>query len=376
MRAMEDHGNKHKFKILYTKLMNRSKSFFGHMFHDRKIIFVSRHRHRTIHFPKWLQVSFACILLVALAWVPFSMGRVAAYNSQIIQMGNMEEGYDDLEDRLYDLEGDIGNLEKYLNYLYRSGKMSNKNFDEVFSYLDAEDYEYDKLSYLEYRKKIVESHVVENLFRSIGKIEKAFDKIGVDYSHLVKESFEKAAAGGPYIPVDLDELESFEEEGKFYSFGNEDFTENFEYLNKLNEMAFNIPLAMPIKNAYISSYYGYRRDPFHGRVSMHRGLDFAGEWYGKIYSAAPGKVVKAWRNGAYGLTIDIEHANGFMTRYAHLKKMKVKKGDAVKRGQIIGYQGNTGRSTGQHLHYEIHKDGKAINPLPFIKYARRVAAAK
>ena len=105
---------------------------------------------------------------------------------------------------------------------------------------------------------------------------------------------------------------------------------------------------------------------------MHSGIDLAAYSGSKIHATADGVVTKAWPNGAYGKLIEIRHALGYSTRYAHLKKIRVKYGQRVARGDIIGDMGNTGRSTGTHLHYEIRKNGKAINPMTYIKAARNV----
>ena len=105
---------------------------------------------------------------------------------------------------------------------------------------------------------------------------------------------------------------------------------------------------------------------------MHHGIDLAAYSGSKIHATADGTVTKAWVSGAYGKLIEIRHAMGYETRYAHLKKIRVKSGQRVARGDVIGNMGNTGRSTGTHLHYEIRKNGKAINPMNYIKAAKNV----
>ena len=96
-------------------------------------------------------------------------------------------------------------------------------------------------------------------------------------------------------------------------------------------------------------------------------MDFVGAYRAEIYAPAPGKVVRAGRNGAYGLFVELDHGNGVTTRYGHLAKILVKRSQLLKRGDALGLQGNTGRSTGAHLHYEIRYHNKPLNPYKFIK---------
>jgi len=127
------------------------------------------------------------------------------------------------------------------------------------------------------------------------------------------------------------------------------------------------PTIAPLKdNAYISSPYGKRIDPFTGRISMHDGIDFAARIGTPIYATADGKVKYARYIGGYGYTIKINHSFGYSTIFGHMSKMKAKKGQNVKRGDLIGYVGNTGRSTGPHLHYEIRYNKRPVNPSKYM----------
>lgn len=129
----------------------------------------------------------------------------------------------------------------------------------------------------------------------------------------------------------------------------------------------SLPSAEPADNYYISSRYGLRRDPFRGTRSMHYGLDLAG-WRGEaVRAVAAGTVVEAGRAPAYGLMVEIDHGNGYRTRYGHMLRILVKKGERVEPGERIGLIGNTGRSTGTHLHWEVWQDGQPVDPLPFLK---------
>ncbi len=122
------------------------------------------------------------------------------------------------------------------------------------------------------------------------------------------------------------------------------------------------PKGKPVKSGWISSSYGYRNDPFTGRRQFHSGIDFAGRMGSPILAAAGGVVVYAGKHGRYGLMVEIDHKNGYHTRYGHASKILVKVGDVVKKGEEIAKMGSTGRSTGPHVHFEVIKNGKKINP--------------
>lgn len=137
--------------------------------------------------------------------------------------------------------------------------------------------------------------------------------------------------------------------------------------------AAKVPFANPVRGAYrFTSGFGYRRDPKTGGSRMHAGTDFAGARGTPIHSTADGTVVQAGWHSGYGNLITIRHAFGIETRYAHLSQIRVKVGQTVSRGDRIGDMGNTGRSTGTHLHYEVRLSGRAVNPMTYIKAATNV----
>jgi murein DD-endopeptidase MepM/ murein hydrolase activator NlpD len=128
-----------------------------------------------------------------------------------------------------------------------------------------------------------------------------------------------------------------------------------------------IPTSMPAAVMMMSSGFGYRSDPFTGAGAMHNGLDFKGPIGTPILAAADGRITHAGSQGGYGNTIEITHANGLVTRYAHLSGFNVKLGQKVARGAQIARMGSTGRSTGSHLHFEVRLNGQAINPRKFLE---------
>lgn len=127
----------------------------------------------------------------------------------------------------------------------------------------------------------------------------------------------------------------------------------------------------PITRGWLSSHFGYRTDPFTGRRAWHAGLDFAGKDGSDIVAVAGGIVTTAEERNGYGTLVVINHGGGLVTRYAHCKKLLVKVGDIVQKGQAIALMGSTGRSTGPHVHFEVMKDGVHVNPLKYINRAAR-----
>jgi len=136
-------------------------------------------------------------------------------------------------------------------------------------------------------------------------------------------------------------------------------------LEKILKTMEDYPVGIPLYGR-ITSRFGWRKDPFTGKRAFHTGLDFRASYKQPIFATASGKVVYAgWARG-YGRMVKIRHKHGYTTLYAHMFHIKVKSGQWVKAGQIIGYAGSTGRSTGVHLHYEIRRYGKLINPIKFL----------
>jgi len=123
----------------------------------------------------------------------------------------------------------------------------------------------------------------------------------------------------------------------------------------------------PVKQGWISSGYGRRTDPFTGKKRFHRGIDFAGKAGSEVLAVAAGVVIESkWEKG-YGNVVEIRHADGYITHYAHNRENLVKVGDRVEKGETIAIMGSTGRSSGPHVHFEVRRNGKIINPSRFIR---------
>ncbi|AXE65142.1 M23 family peptidase [Hyphomonas polymorpha PS728] len=141
------------------------------------------------------------------------------------------------------------------------------------------------------------------------------------------------------------------------------------YERIVNDLPLGIPVAVPFR---YTSPYGIRVDPFTKRPAAHWGTDFAAYRDAPIVASGPGTVVFAGSRGGYGLLVEIDHGHGFKSRYGHLRSYTVKKGDVIKVGDLVGRMGSTGRSTGDHLHYEVWYNDKPYDPMKFLKAGKHV----
>jgi murein DD-endopeptidase MepM/ murein hydrolase activator NlpD len=191
----------------------------------------------------------------------------------------------------------------------------------------------------------------DNLFGVGGSIPEDIDpKLPLTEKHnsLIREMHEQAR--------ELN-LASVSQEKVFESLVND--------LKRKRNLLSSTPSIWPTKG-WLSSGFGYRISPFTGLREFHKGFDISSREGTKIIATADGVVTFAGKNGLYGNMIKIDHGHGMMTRYGHLEKMLKKRGDAVKRGDVIGLMGNTGRSTGPHVHYEVFLNGLPVNPQKYI----------
>jgi murein DD-endopeptidase MepM/ murein hydrolase activator NlpD len=140
--------------------------------------------------------------------------------------------------------------------------------------------------------------------------------------------------------------------------------ENLMSMRELGERI--IPGGLPLVGGWISSHYGYRSDPFTGHRALHKGVDFAGKPGTRIVSVAPGVVSYAGYKTGYGYVVEVSHPTGYLTRYGHNSRNLVRLGQTVQKGDAIAVIGSTGRSTGTHVHFEVERDGKVLNPARYL----------
>ena len=210
--------------------------------------------------------------------------------------------------------------------------------------------------------------MTDKTLAEIKRIERVIVATGLKTDTLIRRSNRSLiGVGGPFVPLAVAGAKNSPP-----AKGVEKFDHHMLRLETLRQVVRGLPLVSPVDHYYIASKFGRRRDPFNKRWARHSGLDLAGNLRAPILNPAPGKVVFVGRKGPLGRTIVIDHGNGIRTRYGHLRRYYVKRGQKVIYRQKIGQLGNSGRSTGPHVHYEIQIDGKAVNPLKFLKAGKNV----
>lgn len=228
----------------------------------------------------------------------------------------------------------------------------------------AEDMELE-LKLLEEKNDQIFRQLEDAMTVSVEPLEKMFSQAGLSTKSLLDEVRRGySGQGGPLTPLSISTSGGALSADALRA---NKLLNDLDRLNMYRIAAQTVPFANPVKTSVrYTSGFGMRW----GR--MHKGADFAGPHGTNIYSTADGKITHAGWSSGYGRLIKIQHANGIETRYAHLAKIRVNVGQRVSRGEHIGDMGNSGRSTGTHLHYEVRVNGKAVNPMTFIKAARDV----
>ncbi|BBK31335.1 hypothetical protein STHU_19690 [Allostella humosa] len=168
--------------------------------------------------------------------------------------------------------------------------------------------------------------------------------------------------GGPFIPGNLQSLADRQKPTE----ASIRMERQLDRLERVERVLRVLPLGAPLQHYSFESGFGPRSDPFRKKAAIHEGVDLAAPMRTPLRATGPGTVVHAGTKAAYGKTVDIRHAGGLVTRYAHMADIKVRDGETVRRGDIVGLLGSTGRSTGPHVHYEVMVDGRPVDPVRFI----------
>ncbi|MEQ8397026.1 peptidoglycan DD-metalloendopeptidase family protein [Thalassobaculum sp.] len=206
--------------------------------------------------------------------------------------------------------------------------------------------------------------IADRAQQNIRTVEEVIRRTGLKLDTIVPlPDKELMGQGGPFVPYHPDMRTDDEDDDTLRGSLNQ----RLERWSKLQGVFVALPLVSPLTDYRITSRYGPRVDPFNGRTAMHDGLDMAGPYKQPVTSTADGEVVFAGRRSRYGRVVEIDHGHGLMTRYAHLAKVTVRRGETVKIGRTIGLLGSSGRSSGPHVHYEVRYHGKALNPAKFLK---------
>jgi murein DD-endopeptidase MepM/ murein hydrolase activator NlpD len=283
------------------------------------------------------------------------------------QLHSIEESMRELANRNYSLKGDLSLKEMDLQTALaerNTARLQKKRLEEKLGTYEIQ------IARLNHKQEDLINKITDRANEEIADIENIMTIAGLDPNKLFGDDEENATAtGGPFIAA-------FDKDGAETVDGAKVQTNAFERhlarWHNLQDIRQSLPLAQPLDYYYISSRYGKRKDPVNNRWAVHYGLDMAASKKSPIYVTAPGKVKFVGWKGNYGRFIVVDHGNGIETRYGHLHKTLVKKGETVDFRTKIGLVGNSGRSTGSHLHYEIRVKGKNVDPYKFIKAGRHV----
>lgn len=223
-----------------------------------------------------------------------------------------------------------------------------------------------RLARLRNNQKNLLKRVTATATRDLKRAERVIARAGLNVKKLLRRVNSDAyGRGGPFIPADLGAARGFDDSVAI-------FDRHAEILRDVRGLLRRLPLAKPLGKYRVSSRFGRRRDPINRKWARHEGVDLSGRLRSPVMATAPGKVVYAGWKGRYGRLVTIDHGLGITTSYGHMLRIHVKRGQKVKFGQMIGQLGNSGRSTGAHLHYEILVDGKPVNPIRFMNAGKDV----
>ncbi len=300
--------------------MSRSKFYYDKKSLSYKEIKLSK-KDRFLNFLSFFLASFFFGTICLLVLINTPIINTPTELSQARELNNFELQFDILNKKLAQLENVLENIEERDNNIYRVLFEANPIDEDI-------------------RKA------------GFGGVNRYANLEGYENSELVVETTKKIDILTKQLVIQSKSLDDIE-----------------KLVKDKQKMLAAIPSIQPVKNndlTRIASGYGMRTDPFDKSRKMHGGIDFAAPRNTPVYAASNGKIVRADnRSIGYGKHIRINHGYGFVTLYAHLNSYNVKRGQDVKKGDIIGFVGTTGRSKGLHLHYEVIKDGKKVNPVNY-----------
>ncbi|MDX8478810.1 M23 family metallopeptidase [Mesorhizobium sp. VK24D] len=202
--------------------------------------------------------------------------------------------------------------------------------------------------------------LADNAYRNADAISQALQAAGLP----VDTELDKNDVGGPLVPLDSSMI--FDSKVK-------ELDEALDALDQVKKEARKLPLTNPAPGRTVTSPFGVRTDPILGTAALHTGMDFRAPIGMPAKVTAAGVVTKAGWNGGYGRMVEVDHGNGFATRYGHLSEIDVTVGQKLTAGDVIGKTGSSGRSTGPHLHYEVRHNGEAVDPLRFLAVGKKLA---
>ncbi|HEY9080761.1 M23 family metallopeptidase [Magnetovibrio sp.] len=289
----------------------------------------------------------------------------AARASMTEHLGNVESQMQSLAQLNFTLKDDMSSIETDLQDALtqrNTALMQSTQMRRDIMVLE------NKLVNLEEQENTTVERLTQQAEVIITNMEQLIETAGLDVEDLMAGDEDLVAGqGGPFIELQGDGRPAGRLKAKLQNLEN-----RLAYSDSLQTVVKKMPFAVPLQDYYMTSKFGKRRDPLNHKWSMHYGLDFGSSPRASVFVTAQGTVTYAGWKGSFGKMVEVDHGAGIKTRYGHLSKITVKKGQTVSFGDKIGVIGSTGRSTGNHLHYEILFRDKGLNPMKFIKAGRYV----
>jgi murein DD-endopeptidase MepM/ murein hydrolase activator NlpD len=320
------------------------RKWLGRILRDRQILVQAAGRFYAIRVGRTLQVALLCSAAAAGTWMAFASSEYFVQKRSLVtrdhQVSSARAAYDDLLDDLTQSQREV----------------------------DALAAEVARLNQLQERGRRAVQHQSERAARFVADWERFIARTGLDAKQLLATvETGREASGGPFLPASGDDATPLPLAEDLAN-----FEDRLDELARLRQVLSRLPLTVPLDAYAVSSSFGRRSDPINGNQARHEGIDLIAPLKSPVYATAPGVVTFAGKNGRYGNFVEIDHGGGLRTRFGHLAKVMVRKGQKVAFRRKIALLGNTGRSTGPHLHYEVLVNGKPTNPMNFIEAGRYV----
>ena len=399
--------NANSVKREYNPQFREKKKLFS----EKEIIFRSQNRAKVLTISSKAQVIFLCILLIIGVWSIYSYH---IYNKSGVMVSVKNRELETTRDAYANLMGDFMSLQKNISAMLSNTDGKN-NKQEIEKYKRQASVVEDKIKQLSSNNdwaseekleekislseavlqrdiaaserdelkrqmnemediieelKEAEMEVLEKVSqissKEVGKIKSAFSDINVSLKrqglYFNPQANRKNGKGGLFEPEKAPTLKDKKISKKITEIYRD--VDDLEYYKEVVQY---VPFGKPVWSYWLTSQFGGRADPFNKKQARHKGVDLASRTGNKIKTMAKGKVTRAEYAGGYGNLVEVDHGNGFKTKYAHMNKIYVKKGQYLEANDVVGEVGNTGRSTGPHLHYEVLYRGVPVDPMPFMK---------
>lgn len=320
------------------------RKWLGRILRDRQILVRARGRFYAVRVGRTLQVALLCSVAAVGAWMAFASSEYFVQKRSLAardhQVSSTRAAYDELLDDLTQRQREV----------------------------DALEADVARLNELQERGRRAVQHLTERAARFVAEWEQVIARTGLDAEQLLAAvETGPEASGGPFLPASGEDGEPIPLAADLAN-----FEDRLDELTSLRQVLSRLPLTVPLDAYAVSSGFGRRRDPINSKQARHEGIDLIAPLNSPIYATAPGIVTFAGKNGRYGNFVEIDHGAGLRTRFGHLGKVMVRRGQKVEFRRKIALLGNTGRSTGAHLHYEVRVNGKPKNPMNFIEAGRYV----